>query len=318
MRARKLLALVAITLASQAVFTVARAQEPDATTMAKADVAAGEKHFRAGEFHEAYVRFKSAAAVYPSPHVRANMVLAGSRSSYPPERVESARTGRALLREGKLQADDVAKVNDALSRLTPLLGRIEVRGHESETVRIDGATIDSATLLDPFDVAPGKHEVLVATESHVVDVAAGTTATVTVGTTAVVTEPSKPSKPAVVAVAPTRETKRVPRDGRPIVMGVLGGVAVGSLATGLVTFVVASSARSDAKDTSLSSAERNDAIDRGNQMRTISMITTYAGIGLGVAALVPLVIWPKKTVNVGAFHVTPLVGPGHLGLHATF
>lgn len=314
MRAGKLLALAAITLATQMLAGSARAQEPDATALAKADVLAAANHYNAGQYHEAYVRLKSAAAVYPSPHVRANMALAGSKSTYPLERVESARVGRALVREGKMKPEDVTKVTEALARLTPSLGRIEVRGGDAAAIRIDGTLIERSQLLDPYDVLPGKHEVLFAAEQHVINVAAGTTAVVSAGKTDVVNEPSK----LPVVVAPTRETKRVPRDGRPIVMGVLGGLAVASLGTGLVTFLVGSAAQSDAKDATLGGGERNDAVDRANQMRTVSTITTFAGIGLGVATFVPLLIWPKKTVPIGALHFTPLLGPNHVGLRATF
>lgn len=317
MRLGTLLALPAFWAAMQLGAGSAHAQEPEATALAQADVTAAAKHYDAGQYHEAYVRLKSAAAVYPSPHVRANMVLAGSKSTYPPERLDSARVGRALLREGKMKPDDATKVTGALERLAPLLGRIEVRGGGDAAIRIDGALVERAQLADPYDVLPGSHEVLFEAERHVVNVLAGTTAVVSPGETAVVTEPAAPAKPPV-AIAPVRETKRVPRDGRPIVIGVLGGLAVASLGAGLATFLVGSSARSDAKDTSLGSDERNDAVDRANQMRTISTITTYAGIGLGVAAVVPLLVWPKKTVPIGTLQLTPLLGPGHLGLRATF
>lgn len=287
---------------------------PDQEKMAQRDVDAGVKHFRAREFHEAYVRFKSAAAVYPSPHVRTNMVVAGSNSTYPQERVESARAARVLLREGKTTPEDTAKVNAALSQLQSVTARIEVRASKEEAVRIDGALVEGPQLNDPYDVLPGTHEVLVGLEKHQVDVDAGSTAVVTLGQSEVTTS----TPPVAPPVAPPRDERLVPRAGRPIVMGVLGGLAVASLGTGLATFLVGSSARSDAKDASNPSSDRFDAADRANTMRTVSTITVYAGLGLAVATVVPLLVWPKKKASENALHFAPVVGPGHLGLRATF
>ena len=117
--------------------------------------------------------------------------------------------------------------------------------------------------------------------------------------------------------APPHVEKRVPRAGRPVVVGVLGGLAVASLGAGLATFLVGSSAKSDAKDPAQPFAERRADADRAGDLRTVSIITTYAGLGLAVAAVVPLLVWPTKR-SAAAFRITPVVGPVQLGFRATF
>ena len=56
----------------------ANAQPSRDPELAKPEVAKGVAHFEKGEFHEAYLQFKRAAATYPSAHVRAKIVLEGA------------------------------------------------------------------------------------------------------------------------------------------------------------------------------------------------------------------------------------------------
>lgn len=274
----------------------------DQRAMAQHDVDAGAKHFEAGQFHEAYVRLKSAAAVYPSPHVRANMVRAGSKSTYPQERVESARAARVLLREGKMRSEDAEQVKASLASLGPVLGRLEVRGLKDETVRLDGELVEATTLSEPLDVLPGKHEIVIGSEHHTVAVTAGTGYVLTLGSTEVQTTTAPVQPP------PRSESKRVPREGRPIVVGVVGGLGLASIGVGVATFLIGSSARSDAEDRSQPFADRQDGADRANTMRTLSTVTIWAGGGLVGAAAITYFVWPKKVESRTAT-IRPMIGP---------
>ncbi len=275
--------------------SVASAQTPEEQrALAQRDVDAGAKHFDAGQYHEAYVRLKSAASVYPSPHVRANMVRAGVKSSYPQERVESARTARALLREGKLKPEDAEHVRVALASVQGELGRVEMKGIRDEVVRVDGVLIEASTLKDPLEVLPGKHEVVIGTEHHSVDVSAGTTYVITLGESHVqVTHPAPLSPPR----SKPREPKTHWPTGKKVTEGVLIGCGVGALAASGAFLLVGNGQRDDARNAGLSGDERLGARDSANFSRLLQTVFFFAGLACAAGAIAVPFVWRNETVS---------------------
>lgn len=283
--------------------SVATAQPSRDPELAKPEVAKGAAHFERGEFHEAYLQFKRAAATYPSPHVRAKIVLAGVSSSVPSERVDAARIARALLREGQMRADDVEKVQEALGRVRSSLGLIEFAGTTDRQVRVADEHVDPDALRDGWDVLPGTYMVRIGTREQRVRLAEGDRVVVGLAEPKTSEPPpapsSSPSSSPSAGVSmrpPTRSTTRW-STGKKVTEGALIAVGVGALATSAVFFGVAQGQKDDTQDTARAPADRADSRDGYDTSRTLSTVFFYTGVGVAAcAALLPFV-WKNEVIT---------------------
>lgn len=310
---RLLLALVTacVTMTALLLATPAAAAPPRRTPSAEDRKAArqafidGQSSFKKGDYRHAAESFEAAYKRAPHPDALWNAARSWFRAG---EKTRAANLYAQYLQDAPPLARDRNSATDALRKLAPELGRLEIHAADVTDVRVDNEPLEGTSLY----VTPGTHVIQGRHDDRVVsrsqDVAAGATVSV-----ALVAPP--PERPTPTPPPPPPPLPPPPPPSRglsPLVLLVGGGLTAGAGAV-----LVWSGVDTVNQKKSFDAAPTQGKLDAGRskQTRTNVLIGVTAGLAtLTAATAIFLVDWHRgdnKKVEVG-------LGPGTLTVRRTF
>ncbi len=220
-----------------------------ATRDAQARFEEGLGRVKAGDFEAARVSFTQAYAVLKKPDILWNLALAEEKSGHLVDALGHFKKVRTAAKNDH----DRAGAERHIADLSPQTAHIDVAAPSGSPLTLDGIGVGMAPLIEPLDVAPGRHHVEVGlaqgtTKSADCDAVLGQVVRVSfLQADAVVTPaPGSPPAPAPAASpAPAPAPEAMPDtpppapashtfwDARGITVVTLGGLAVVSAGIGL-------------------------------------------------------------------------------------
>jgi hypothetical protein len=330
-----LASLAALTLALSA--TPARADDK-ATRDAQARFVEGLDRVKAGDFEAARVSFTQAYAVLRKPDILWNLALAEQKSGH---LVEALTHFKKVKTSAKTDSDRA----NADRHITELMGQtahIDVAAPSGSQLTLDGIGVGLAPLLEPLDVAAGRHHIEVglaqgATKSADADAVVGQVVHVSFLQAEAVVTPAPGAPPAAApaapapAPAPAPDTATPPPSGhstfwdaRGITVVTVGGLAVVSASLGLAFGIVSNNDASTASNLRQQNPACLGSTSPGCQQlasTTSSQHSAYvtsegfwigAGV-LAVGAVATWFLWPRPSASASAFQIVPTAGPGGAG-----
>ncbi|MGK3986974.1 tetratricopeptide repeat protein [Sorangium sp. So ce136] len=315
--------LGAVTLSGAA--SAERAVKP----MAEALFRQGRDLFKKGQYPEACAKFEESQRLEPKPGTLLNLAVCHEKvGKLATAWAELSSVEEVARREGPTEREAFARAQR--TALEERLARLELRMEAppaSLRLTLDGEPLNGAALNAPFPVDPGRHRVAAAAPgkkewSTAVEVPPEQASIV-------VTIPPLEDAPPPGALAPRAAAASRPREPKPpadstgtTLMAI--GFSVG--AVGLVVGAVAG-----ALTLSKSDALAEVCTDGGcppswagelSTAKTLANVSNAGfaalavGAGVGVAGLLML---PSRNATAGASAaLTPVLGPGSIGLHLTF
>jgi hypothetical protein len=322
----------------------AAAADTKAVRDAQARFAEGLARVKSGDYEAARLSFVQAYVVLHKPDILWNLALAEEKSGHP---LDALRHFKELTATASADVDRASAQKHAAA-LMGQTGHIDVRAPSGTPLTLDGVQDAGTTpLVEPLDVAPGKHviegKLPEGTKSVAVDVAAGEVAVATLTGTPSSTSTSTPTPTPTSTSTPTPTPTSTPTppdsdSGPPVSsarlitaasLGVAGFLSIGAGAYfGLQSQSDASSAagyRSQyPTDHCVNPANKdcaawNDAVKAQNRDATISNALYIGGGVLAVSAAAVWLLWPKASTGASAW-VVPAVGPsaGGVGVGGRF
>ncbi|WP_437721176.1 tetratricopeptide repeat protein [Sorangium sp. So ce861] len=292
----------------------------------------GRELFKRGQFPEACDKFQESQRLEPKPGTLLNLAVCH-------EKVGKLATAWAELgsveeiarREGRKDREAFARAQR--EALEERLARLEVRMAEPPAglrLTLDGEPLNGAALNAPFPIDPGRHRVAAAapgkkawsTEVEVPPERAAIVVAIPALEDArpAAPGPAGPPSPRAAGPAPGRE----PRAGSAGMVLVVTGFSVGAIGLGVGAVAGAltlarSGALAEACPNDRCPPSRRDDLSAANTLANVSnagFAALAVGAGVGVAGLLML---PAKGSTSGARGaLTPVLGPGVIGLRATF
>lgn len=211
---RVLLAAVCFTMAPAAA-TTARAADDTAMRDAKARFEEGLKRAKAGDYEAARLAFVQAHAILNRVDILWNLALVEEKAGRP---LDALSHFKEYVRDTRVNAAERAQAEKHAQAMAAQTGHIEVTAPSGATILIDGSTnAGTAPLIEPLDVAPGKHRLEARTteRQYAMDVTATPGDVVKVSFTAqfaapmpaaTTPSPSTNASPAIGAAAPSTAT----------------------------------------------------------------------------------------------------------------
>jgi len=329
-----------------ALLAPARASADDrAAQEAQARFVEGIARVKAGDFEAARMSFAQAYTVLHKPDILWNLALAEDKSGH---LVDALAHFKQLAHDGATEADR-AKATKHVDQLMTQTGHIEVVAPPGAQVTVDGAAVGVAPLVEPVDVAPGKHHLELrpqqgASRTAEADAFAGQTAHVSF----LVADPPAPSHPTGAATEaqgaapepppPAPDQPQTLAHGlsvpRVVTVASLAGVAAGSVVLGVYFGVASQSNAQDVKGYQASNSSSacavitaknsqlcsdwNGAVNATNRDSALSGGLYVTGGLLAAGAIATWFLWPKDAAPRAAPSavVVPAVGPGGVGLAA--
>jgi hypothetical protein len=217
-------------------------------------------------------------------------------------------------------ADQTAQARRMHDELYPKFGHIEVEPADAKTIRVDGRAV-RVEELPIIDVLAGAHDID--------GVSAGRTAHAHVEAPAGVKVIAHLTPSAADVIAPPVDHSKHAPPARLPVVATLGIAAVLSVGTSAVFWGLSKGKASDitsaVKDgascvTNVRCTELRDADDSRKTLRTVSAITFWSGVGLGVVAVGTRLLWKDvATSSQGALHGIQFgAGPGTIAIRGAF
>jgi hypothetical protein len=329
----------------------ARGDDTAAQREAQARFEEGIARVKAENFEGARVSFAQAYAVLHKPTILWNLALAEEKSGHLRDAVLHFKQF-----EQTAPLEDRTTADKHISGLMGRLGHVEVAAPAGAQVIVDGAPAGVAPLNEAVDVMPGLHHVEVHMDQGAreadVQVAAGQL--VQMGSLAQSTEPSRQPPTAAVsqatdegsarppgsAPAPTQQAPSADKPqghrssaGRAVTVVVVGTVAVIALGLG-AGFALESQKDKSTVDEFLrvnhseycyqtisakaaaTCAQWNDTAQAQGREATWSNASYIVGGVLSAAAVATWLLWPNDRASPRTVALTPIGGPGHLGLGA--
>ncbi|WP_437924185.1 tetratricopeptide repeat protein [Sorangium sp. So ce291] len=315
--------LGAVTLSGAA--SAERAVKP----MAEALFRQGRDLFKRGQYPEACAKFEESQRLEPKPGTLLNLAVCHEKvGKLATAWAELSSVEEVARREGPPEREAFARAQRAA--LEERLARLELRMEAppaSLRLTLDGEPLNGAALNAPFPIDPGRHRVAAAAPgkkewSTALEVPSEQASIV-------VTIPALEDAPPPGALAPRAAAAPRPREPKPpadstgtTLMAI--GFSVG--AVGLVVGAVAGAltlSKSDALAKVCTdggcppswSGELSTAKTLAN-VSNAGFAALAVGAGVGVAGLLTL---PSRSATAGASAaLTPVLGPGSIGLHLTF
>lgn len=282
-------ALMAPVAAAQQPTTPAVSEETDALTdKARQLYEEGRQAAAAGKWADAHASFLAAWAIKPHYQIASNL---GVTCLMLGRHREAAEYLTRYLREApaskvKERQSAEASLKEALKKVASVTVEVAPAGAE---VRVDGAIVGKAPLLDPVFLDPGEHEIAARLEGH--EPAQRPITVVAGGRETVLLQLERRSSVQVggqvdTTIAPVPVA---PRDNVRTAVLVGGGIAAGAgVAAGVILTVMANSRASEAEDkrNRLFAQGYNDSSCRGMTMPGCTDLrdTVYAKVDLSNAA----------------------------------
>jgi hypothetical protein len=266
----------------------------------------GQSSFKKGDYRHAAESFETAYKRAPHPDALWNAARSWFRAG---EKTRAANLYAQYLQDAPPLARDRNSATDALRKLSPELGRLEIHATDVTDIRVDNEPlVGTSVYVNPgTHVIQGRHDDRVVSRSQ--DVAAG--ATVSVALVAPPPErlnPTPPPSPPPLAPPPPPPSRGL----SPLVLLVGGGLTAGAGAV-----LIWSGVDTVNQKKLFDAAPTQGKLDAGRskQTRTNVMIGVTAGLAtLTAATAIFLVDWhsgDNKKVEVG-------LGPGTLTVRRTF
>jgi len=295
MRRSHVLAIGFALACSPSLATIARAQSGDAK-QAFDEAVETEKR---GEYEKALERFKKVEAMKPTPgvlfHEAYCLEMLGKLA---PAYVTYERAEEMARAQKKQEV-----VTAVQSRLVPLAQRvplINITADPKEAeVRVDGQVVTNLSVR----VEAGEHEIAASAPGYTtkklrLPMREGMVQSVVLTLehgTAPATAPTPTSEPQANAAPPapvTEPPREEARSGSIVLPLAVTGGAVVFLATGVVTFLLAGSAQSDARKTCPTKVSCDDEQSKVRTLDAIALTGFIGGVGLGALAVV---LWAGRS-----------------------
>ncbi|WP_437619108.1 tetratricopeptide repeat protein [Sorangium sp. So ce1151] len=315
--------LGAVTLSGAA--SAERAVKP----MAEALFRQGRDLFKRGQYPEACAKFEESQRLEPKPGTLLNLAVCHEKvGKLATAWAELSSVEEVARREGPPEREAFARAQRAA--LEERLARLELKMEAppaSLSLTLDGEPLNGAAALNaPFPIDPGRHRVAAAAPgkkawSTAVEVPPER-ASIVVTIPALEDAPPGALAPRAPAAPRPREPKPPEDSAGTTLMAI--GFSVG--AVGLVVGAVAG-ALTLSKSSALAEVCTDDGCppSRGDELSTAKTLANVSnagfavlavGAGVGVAGLLML---PSRNATAGASAaLTPVLGPGSLGLRVTF
>ncbi|XXT15976.1 tetratricopeptide repeat protein [Sorangium sp. So ce429] len=306
----------------------AASAEPAVKPVAEALFRQGRDLFKRGQYPEACAKFEESQRLEPKPGTLLNLAVCHEKvGKLATAWAELSSVEEVARREGPPEREAFARAQRAA--LEERLARLELRMEgppASLSLTLDGEPLNGAALNAPFPIDPGRHRVAATAPgkkawSTAVEVPPEQ-ATIVVAIPALEDAPPGALAPRAAAAPRPREPKPPAASTGTMLMAM--GFSVG--AVGLVVGAVAG-----ALTLSKSSALADVCTDGGcppswggelSTAKTLANVSNAGfavlavGAGVGVAGLLML---PSRSSTSGASTaLTPVLGPGSLGLRLTF
>jgi hypothetical protein len=333
--------LLAAALGATLLAATAHADEAS-ESKARALFAEGNQAAQQGDHAGALALFQQAYALLPSEKILLNI---GTMLRQLGRNVEAANAYEAYLRDPAAAPDKKAAVAALLPELDAQVGKLRVViAGGAATVRIDGKLVDPAlrqaspgspaSVVVTVRVEPGPHVVRVQRE---VGFPARVDAQAIAGRETLVSvdlppagvlpaparvEPGSPPPSAAPEPSGVGSESPAPRNLRWTFGAVSLGVGAASLAAGAATAGAAALKRASTlklcpQGPTLCPPSEQPDIDAYNRLGAASTATFIAGGALAATGVILMVTSPRGRPTAGAW-VTPVVGPGVLGVRGKF
>ncbi|WP_437332419.1 tetratricopeptide repeat protein [Sorangium sp. So ce394] len=323
-----------VLLGAVALSGAASAQRADRAVkpVAEALFRQGRELFKRGQFPEACDKFQESQRLEPKPGTLLNLAVCH-------EKVGKLATAWAELRsveeiarrEGRKDREGFARAQR--EALEERLARLEVRMAEPPAglrLTLDGEPLNGAALNAPFPVDPGRHRVAAAapgkrawsTEVEVPPERAAIVVAVPALEDAPPAAPGSAGAPSPRAAGPA--SGREPQAGSAGMVLAATGFGVGAIGLGVGAVAGAltlarSGALAEACPNDRCPPSRRGELGAANTLANVSnagFAVLAIGAGVGVAGLLMM---PAQGSTSGArAALTPVLGPGFIGLRATF
>lgn len=265
----------------------------------------GQSSFKKGDYRHAAESFEAAYKRAPHPDALWNAARSWFRAG---EKTRAANLYARYLQDAPPLARDRNSATDALRKLAPELGRLEIHASDVTDVRVDNEPIEGTSLY----VTPGTHLIQGRHDDRVVSQSQDVTAGATVSVALVAPPPERPS-PTPPPPPPSLPPAPAPSRGlSPLVVLVGGGLTAGAGAV-----LIWSGVDTVNQKKLFDAAPTQGKLDAGRskQTRTNVLIGVTAGLAtLTAATAIFLVDWHRgdnTKVEVG-------LGPGTLTVRRTF
>ncbi len=293
---------------------VARAQQADQEAARKA-FEEGVALEKKGSYEAAFAKFSESRAIIETLgnrfHVAFCLEMMGqmTRALAEYEQLEDAA-------KDQNKADVIEQTRARMDALRPRVPKIVVKlSPKDAELAIDGKVIPPEQLGGrPVRVDPGEHTVTARAPSY--ESATKKVALQEGGTSTLELALEKTKKPEELKVTASPPPKDVapPRDNTLAIATTAGAVAF--LGAGLVTFLLAGSAQSDAETTCKTKVSCED---ERSTVRTLDALALTGFVGGAALGAVSVYFWTKKPVSSASRPATRLVGrPTFVGLEGWF